>query len=124
MDLIKHKFLLHSFAVFSFFVCVLICYSLFGVETRLRVERYGVRNPAVARYVSVPQNGQTVAGAHQASFSMSRLQGFFSGGVKRKGREADYSPPFRAEVKNGWSYTSAPSVCLRGVNKDNCTFVC
>jgi hypothetical protein len=27
-------------------------------------------------------------------------------GVKRPGREADYSPPSSAEVKNAWSYTS------------------
>jgi hypothetical protein len=54
---------------------------------------------------------------------MSRLQDSFPG-VKRKGREADYSPPFRTEVKNEWSYTFAPTVCLRGVNNDNCTFIC
>jgi hypothetical protein len=29
-------------------------------------------------------------------------------GVKRPGREADYSPPSSAEVKNAWSYTSTP----------------
>jgi hypothetical protein len=31
-----------------------------------------------------------------------------SSGVKRQGREADHSPPFSAEVKNTWSYTSTP----------------
>jgi hypothetical protein len=34
--------------------------------------------------------------------------GALSLGVKRPGREADYSPPSSAEVKNAWSYTSAP----------------
>jgi hypothetical protein len=29
-------------------------------------------------------------------------------GVKRQGREADHSPPSRAEVKNAWSYISTP----------------
>jgi hypothetical protein len=29
-------------------------------------------------------------------------------GIKRPGREADYSPPSSAEVKNEWSYTSTP----------------
>jgi hypothetical protein len=29
-------------------------------------------------------------------------------GVKRPGREADHSPPSSAEVKNAWSYASAP----------------
>jgi hypothetical protein len=32
-----------------------------------------------------------------------------SPGVKWPGREADYSPPSSAEVKNAWSYTSTPS---------------
>jgi hypothetical protein len=37
-------------------------------------------------------------------------------GVKRQGREADHSPPFSAEVKNEWRYTSTPLYqCLHGV---------
>jgi hypothetical protein len=32
----------------------------------------------------------------------------FSPGVKRPGREADYSPPTSAEVKKTWIYTSTP----------------
>jgi hypothetical protein len=36
------------------------------------------------------------------------VPGDLSLGVKRSGREADHSPPFRAEVKNVWSYTSIP----------------
>jgi hypothetical protein len=36
--------------------------------------------------------------------------------VKRPGREADHSSPYTsAEVKNAWSYTFAPPVCLHGV---------
>jgi len=41
--------------------------------------------------------------------------------VKRLGRGADHSPPCRADVKNVWSYTSTPSVCLHSVEKDNFT---
>jgi hypothetical protein len=37
-------------------------------------------------------------------------------GVKRPGREADHSPPSRAEVKNAWSYTSTPPIRLHGVS--------
>jgi hypothetical protein len=33
---------------------------------------------------------------------------YFSLGLKRLGREADISPPYSAEVKNAWSYTSTP----------------
>jgi len=36
-------------------------------------------------------------------------------GVKRSVREADNSPPSNAEIKNVWSYTSAPPKSLRGV---------
>jgi hypothetical protein len=43
------------------------------------------------------------------------VPGALSLGVKRPGREADYSSPYNAEVKNAWSYTSTPSIPLRGV---------
>jgi hypothetical protein len=35
--------------------------------------------------------------------------------VMRPGREADHLPPSSAEVKNAWSYTSTPPICLNGV---------
>jgi len=35
-------------------------------------------------------------------------------GVKRPGREADYSPPSSAAVKNAWSCNYTPQ-CLHGV---------
>jgi hypothetical protein len=35
-------------------------------------------------------------------------------GVRRPGREADHSPPSSAGVKNVWSYTSTPLICLHG----------
>jgi len=43
------------------------------------------------------------------------LTGDLSLGVKRSGREADHSPPFSADVKNAWSYTSTPPIRLNGV---------
>jgi hypothetical protein len=49
------------------------------------------------------QNG---SGAHPAFYPMG-TRGSFPGG-KRPWREADYSPPSSAEVKNAWSYTSTP----------------
>jgi len=36
-------------------------------------------------------------------------------GLKLSGREADHSPPYSGEVKNAWSYTSAPPMHLNGV---------
>jgi hypothetical protein len=32
--------------------------------------------------------------------------------------------PSGAEVKNEWSYTSDPPVCLHGLQKENFTFTC
>jgi hypothetical protein len=35
--------------------------------------------------------------------------------VRQPGHEADHSPPSSAKVKNVWSYTSTPLVCLHGM---------
>jgi hypothetical protein len=43
------------------------------------------------------------------------VQDVLSPGVKRSGREADHSPPCRAEVKNAWSYISTPPTRFHGV---------
>ena len=44
------------------------------------------------------------------------------GSGKSPGHEADHSHPSCAKVKNEWSYTSTPPVCLRGMCRDNLTF--
>ena len=38
--------------------------------------------------------------------------------VKRPMPEADYSPPFSAEIKNEWRYTSTPNMSIRGFIND------
>jgi len=43
--------------------------------------------------------------------------------IRRSRREVDRSPSPSAKVKNVWSYTCAPSICLNGVDKGNCTFI-
>jgi hypothetical protein len=43
------------------------------------------------------------------------VPGARSPGVKREGREADYSPPINAEVKKTWVYTSTPPIRLHSV---------
>jgi hypothetical protein len=45
------------------------------------------------------------------SLLFSRYRSSFAG-VKWPGLEVDHCPPSSAEVKNEWSYTSSPSVCL------------
>jgi len=42
--------------------------------------------------------------------------------VRRLGRDVGPSPPTSAEVKNGWSYISAPPVQLNGVDRNIFTF--
>ena len=43
-----------------------------------------------------------------------------SQGVKGLGNEVNHSYSSNAEVKNEWSYTSTPHLCLHGVDGDNC----
>ena len=71
------------------------------IEPTLRAGWSGIRISAVARGFPLPQSVQTGSCAHQASYSVcTRL---FPGG-----RDVDHSPPSNAEVRNEWSYTSAP----------------
>ena len=37
-------------------------------------------------------------------------------GVNRPERDVDNSHSYSGEVKNDWSYTSTPSICLHGVD--------
>ena len=39
-------------------------------------------------------------------------------GLRLPEREVNHTPLFSAEVKNDWSYTSAPHIRLRGVHKE------
>jgi len=71
---------------------------------------------------SYPKKSQTGSGAHPASYSMSTrcLAG-------DKDRAWCWTfPPRSAGLKNEWSYTATPPICLHGVDKDNftvCSFV-
>jgi hypothetical protein len=47
-------------------------------------------------------------------------RGIFRG--KRSGALINHSPPSSAEVKNEWSYTSRPSICLHGVDREKFIF--
>jgi len=44
---------------------------------------------------------------------IQKLPGALSLGAKRPGREADHSPPYSAEVKTAWNYTSIPQYAFR-----------
>jgi hypothetical protein len=58
--------------------------------------------------------------AHQPPIQY--VPSFFSG-VKRPGPDNDHWPPCTVEVENEWGYTSAPSICVNGVDRDNFTFL-
>jgi hypothetical protein len=42
--------------------------------------------------------------------------------VKQPGHEVDHSPPSSVEVKNEWSYASAPPLFLQAVKRGKFTF--
>jgi len=42
--------------------------------------------------------------------------------LKRLRHYAGHLPTFITEVKNEWSYTSTPLICLLGVDRDSFTF--
>jgi hypothetical protein len=53
---------------------------------------------------STPFLFATVTGAHPASYPMGTGGSFL--GVKLPERDSNHSPPYSAEIKNAWSYTS------------------
>jgi hypothetical protein len=65
----------------------------YGVGGRM----IGVRFPVAAGKFSLHHRVQTGSGAHPASYPMGN--GALSLGVKRRGRDADHSPPSSAEIK-------------------------
>ena len=88
-------------------------------RVRLRARRTAVRIPATARDYSLLQDIQI--GWVPLGLLFSGYRALFPG-VKRPGTtDIDHSPPSSAEVKNGWSYTSTPPICLHGMDRENFT---
>jgi hypothetical protein len=50
--------------------------------------------------------------------------GGFSTSVKWLMSAVKCSSPSSAKVKNEWSCTTSPPVCLHGVDRNNCSFLC
>jgi hypothetical protein len=69
-----------------------------------------VQFPAEAGNLSFHHSVQNGSGTHPASYPM--VPGALSLGVKRPEREADHLHPSRAKVRNAWSYTSTPLICI------------
>jgi len=87
-----------------------------GIEARLRAGRFRVCIPAGREGVLL--NVCTRSTAHPASYSVGTK---VTTGVKRPGREVNYSSPCSAKVKNEWNYTSIPSHCPHNVDREGFT---
>ena len=61
--------------------------------------------------------------AHSSACSV-HAKCFYFPGVKPTAREVDHYRPSSAEVKNEWSYTPSPPICLHGVNVGRFVFLC
>jgi hypothetical protein len=89
--------------------------------------RYATRLPATIRgsnpdrsnRFSLLQNVQIGSGVHPASYS----KGTGVPSREQRGLSFNYSPPSSTEVKNEWSYTSIPPICLHGVDREIFTFI-
>jgi len=77
----------------------------------------GIRMLLGVRDFSVLQNVQTGSGAHPASCSLGT--GVLSWGLKWLGHYINHRPPSSANLKNEWSYTSSPFMCLNCMDSEN-----
>ena len=90
--------------------------SSVGTEIRLRAGKSGVRIPGAVRDY-LPRNYRTGSETYQPQ-TVQSIPGCLPRG-KSAGAEVDHSLPSVTEVKSEWSYTSAPRICLRGVDREN-----
>jgi hypothetical protein len=90
---------------------IILC--LFGTATRLRAGRPGFDSRQGLGILLIATASRPALRLTQPH--IQGVPGIISLGVKRPVREADHSPPYSAEVKNEWSYTSTPSIRLYGV---------
>jgi len=92
-------------------------YSSVGMVISLWPRRSGIRIPVGARNICVFQN----IGSWAHTFSYLFGTGDLPSGVKQLGPEFDHSAQSSAVVKNRWSCTSTPALCLRRVVRGKIT---
>jgi hypothetical protein len=66
------------------------------------------------------KNAQTGRGAHPASYTV--CTGVLSQETKDLSCGFHHAPPSNAELRNEWSYTPTPAICLYGVDGENFNF--
>ena len=88
--------------------------SVVGITNRLWTGRSGAREPVESRDFLLASPSKPALGPTQPLFSVYR--GSFPG-VKQLGREVKHSFPSSAEVKNEWSCTTMPPMCLHSLTR-------
>jgi hypothetical protein len=85
----------------------LCCCCSVSIVTRLEAGRLRVDFRQGLESLFLAAASRPALGNHPAAYAMG-IRGVLSPGVKRRGHEADHSPPFSAQFKNAWSCTSTP----------------
>jgi hypothetical protein len=96
-------------------------YSVIGIVSRLRAGRSGFRTPVRGKKFSFLQNWQDRAWRSPRFLHDGHHYVCYLAGVNLTRREVYSSHPTTAKVKNEWSYTSTPPICLQCVDTDNFT---
>ena len=90
--------------------------SSVSVVSRILAGRSGVRLLAGTKNLSLLRNIQTDSETHRASYLTDTESSF------GQDRELNLLPPSSFNVKNEWSCTCTPLICL-GVDRDNLNFL-
>ena len=94
--------------------------SVIFIATRPWAARTGVRNPVRARNFYPPKRSDRLWGQLSLLFIGYRCSFW---GAKKPRREVNHTRLSSAEVKNDWSYASFLLIYVRGVERDNITFL-
>jgi hypothetical protein len=92
--------------------------SIIGLSVRLWARQPWVKIPVGTRDFLLLKNAQCGSGTHPASSSV-----WFYPRVKWPSHEVKHTLLFSAEAKNEWHFTSAPSICLHGIDRKNFTLL-
>ena len=98
------------------------CVSVVCIVTWIRAGRSGFPFWQVQEIYLYSEKSRQALGSTQPPVQW--VPGVFSTGVKRPISAVKCSSPSIAKVKNEWCCTTSPPVCLHGVDRNNCSFLC